>query len=84
MRFFLDENLPYAVAVAARQRGLDIISSADANRNGIVDEAQMLFAAEQDRCLITANCKDFRPLTHRYVAEGLPHAGVLCISRPIP
>ena len=80
MRYLLDENLSTAIAVAARRRGLDVVSSHECNRDGLTDREQLLAAAREGRCLVTEDCKDLGPISREFAAQGLPHAGVLCIS----
>jgi predicted nuclease of predicted toxin-antitoxin system len=84
MRFFLDEDLSDAIAVAAQVRGIDIISARQARRGGLTDEEQLLFAAQEERCVISKNAKHFVPLSREFEARGLPHAGVLLVARSLP
>ncbi|MBM4030563.1 MAG: hypothetical protein FJ291_02120 [Planctomycetes bacterium] len=41
------------------------------------DEAQLDYAAEQGRCLITFNTAHFTELQVRWLAEGQHHAGIV-------
>lgn len=84
MRFYLDEDLPYAIAQAAERLGLDVISSHEVGRNGTGDEEQLLYAAEQDRALVSVNRGDFWGITQRFLEQGLPHAGVLLLPNSMP
>ena len=72
MRFYLDENLSSTIAEIGRGLGLDIVSSEELGRNGLSDEDQLRFAAENSRCLVTADL-GFINLSLR------PHAGVLIV-----
>lgn len=47
------------------------------------DEEQLQFAAMHDRCIVTRNGPDFIALTHRFIEEQLPHAGVLIVPDSI-
>ena len=78
MRFYLDDDLS-----AARLLGLDVISTRESGRLGSTDEQQLLFAAQEGRCLVTQNFTDFYRLTRSFSAAGLPHMGVLFISHSL-
>jgi len=84
IRFYLDEDLPYRVAVIARANGLDVVSSHECGRNGLPDEEQLRLAANEGRCLVTRNRDDFQALTLRFFESGWSHAGVLIVSRSLP
>jgi|SRR5579884_2638034 hypothetical protein len=84
MRFYLDENLSPSIAVLARAHGLDVLDWRTAGMGGRSDEAQLLFAAHDSRCLVTRDCRDFRRLTRRFAVTGRTHAGVLCLRPSLP
>ncbi len=79
-RYLLDENLSTAIAIAARRRGLDVVSSHEVGLDGKTDEEQLLAAAGDGRILVTENCKDFTPISQRFAEAGMPHAGALCVT----
>lgn len=79
MRFYLDEDLPQELARVARAQGLDVTSSHDVGNNGKSDPEQLDYAAAEDRCLVTANHRDFRHQTDRFAADGRAHRGVLAL-----
>lgn len=82
MRFYLDEDLAPAIAVALRTRGVDAVSAHEVGNVGFGDEAQLVFAARQGRCLVSGNARDFRSLSRDAVEQARPHAGiVLCPPR---
>ena len=76
MRFYLDEHYSTVIAELCRVRGVDVRSTHELGRNGAKDEAQLLFAAEHGRCIVTENHADFRYWTTEFQARRLPHAGV--------
>jgi predicted nuclease of predicted toxin-antitoxin system len=84
MRFFLDEDLSDQVARLARSAGVDAISSHEIGRNGLPDEVQLRWAAQEERCLVTRNEKDFVPLTNQFFINQLPHRGILIVPRSLP
>ena len=80
MRFYLDENLSPAIVAAAEDLGVDIVSTHAIGRAGANDTAQLMWAAEEGRCLVTMDYDDFGALTRLFMARRLPHAGVLFVS----
>ena len=82
MKFYLDDDLTPAIAVALRKRGADAVSAHEVGNLGLGDMDQLVFAADQGRCLVSGNARDFCRLAHAAVEQGRPHAGiVLCSSR---
>ncbi len=82
MKFYLDEDLTPAIAVALRKRAVDAVSAHEVGRTGFGDAEQLAFAAGKGRCLVSANARDFRRLGRDAIEQGRPHAGiVLCPPR---
>jgi len=85
MRFHLDEDLSYRIAILARERyGVDVTSSHELGMDHATDEEQLSHAAEVERCVVTGNADDFRRLTTAYLAAQLAHAGVLIVPPSMP
>jgi predicted nuclease of predicted toxin-antitoxin system len=85
MRFYLDEDLSHRIAAIGRDRyGLDVISSHDVAMDHATDEEQLVFGAEQDRCIVTGNDRHFTRLTAEFIAHERPHAGVLIVPSSMP
>ncbi len=82
-RYYGDEDVPVLVVRIARSLNIDIVHTEELGRKGATDEEQLLFAAREGRILLTRNCRDFWPMTTRYQADGLAHAGVLCITKSL-
>lgn len=80
MRYYLDEMFPEALAIAARVRQLDVVSALGLGYTGTSDEAHLLLAADEGRCVVTKNGDDFRRLGEIFREHHLPHAGVLVVS----
>ncbi len=53
IRFHLDENVPNAVAEGLRRRGVDITTTEDAGLKHHSDQAQLAYAYQTGRVLIT-------------------------------
>ena len=80
---FLDEDVHGALAGALRKRGYDATHAIEQRRLGVSDESQLVFAADEERSLMTFNVGDFVQLHNRWVAEGREHAGII-VSRQLP
>lgn len=84
MRFYLDEQMATAIAIASRQLGLDVISSHEAGRDGMDDPGQLLLAALDGRCFVSQNYHDMVSLTFEFQRRGLPHAGLVLVPQSLP
>lgn len=85
MKFHLDEDISPRVAEIARGRcQLDVVSAHDAGTSGWDDAAQLRYAAERGRCIVTRNRDDFIRETRTAFEAGSPHAGVLIVTRSLP
>ncbi len=72
------------IAEIARGHGLDVIGCAEAGRLGLTDEEQLTLAAQERRCIVTANRNDFMVLTNQFLQEQRAHAGVLVVPPSMP
>jgi hypothetical protein len=84
VRFILDENISSEVARICRGLGVDVVGSAECDRNYLSDDEQLRLAAEDGRCIITYNRRDFSHLTFQSMADGLLHAGVVLVPKSLP
>ena len=84
MRFLLDEGIHPRVAELAWEQEVDVVSVHELRRRGRSDREQLLFAAEQDRVLVTRNRGDYVYLTREFYRAGLPHRGVLLVEGGLP
>lgn len=69
--FHLDENTKNAIAIALRKHGIDVTTTSDSTMLGASDEAQLRYAYEHQRVLVTHD-DDFLRLHHL----DIPHAGI--------
>lgn len=83
MRYSLDEDISPQVAEIARALGLDVITSHECGRNGLLDDEQLQLAAADERCFVTRNRNDFIQLTIDFLEAAQPHTGVLIVSRTL-
>ena len=76
VQFYLDEHIPSAVADGLRQRSVDVLTIADAEKLGARDEEHLAFGREENAVLVTHD-DDFL----RLAAEGVSHAGIVYVPR---
>lgn len=83
LRLYTDEDMHGALAGQLRAAGWDAVSTPEANRLGERDPAQLTWAAQNSRVLVTFNVADFARLHHDWMQQGLHHAGLI-VSRQRP
>lgn len=84
LRFFLDEDVYAAVAVALRRAGVDAVSTPEAGRLGESDESQLSWATAAGRAIVTFNVAHFARLHAECLQQGRDHAGiVVSAQRPV-
>lgn len=84
MEFYIDENLPPAVARLLReQHGIGAADWKSERMAGKSDAEQLAFAATRGLCLVTQDQLDFFPITERRRAAGAAHAGVVVVRRKV-
>jgi predicted nuclease of predicted toxin-antitoxin system len=71
IRYHLDESVDPAVAAGLRQRGVDATTAREQGLLGTSDQAQLEFAVESGRLLVTHD-RDFL----RMAAAGTAHRGI--------
>ena len=77
IRIFTDEDIHGHVAERLRSSGFDAKSTPEANRTGELDEAQLLWAASEQRVLVTFNVRDFARLHYELIVGGDQHWGIV-------
>jgi hypothetical protein len=84
IRFFTDEDIYAAIAVALRRAGFDAISTPESGRLGESDESQLDWATAEARVLVTFNVSHFARLHSLVLQRGGHHSGLIVSSqRPI-
>lgn len=84
IRFYTDEDIYGAVAVALRDAGFDAVSTPEAGRLTESDESQLQWAADEGRSLVTFNVAHFAALHTRWMNDGRQHSGIIVSTqRPI-
>lgn len=84
VRFFTDEDVYGAIAVALRRSGFDAVSTPETGRLGESDESQLQWAADELRVLVTFNVAHFSRLHTEWIRQGYHHSGIVVSNqRPI-
>ncbi len=80
-KLLCDENFSYEVTLALRRAGFDATHISEEGRKGASDDAQLLFAIQEDRAILTQDRNDFEHLHLEYMRNGWEHCGiVICTS----
>lgn len=83
-RFFTDEDIYAAIAIGLRKAGFDAISTPESGRISDDDDAQLEYAAADNRAFVTFNVADFAALHTDWIESGRHHAGIIVSQqRPI-
>ena len=72
IRFHLDENVDPDVALALRRQGIDVTTTRETGLLGQLDQAQLVFACEQGRAIVTHDT-DFL----RLASQNAEHWGIV-------
>ncbi len=82
VRLFTDEMIDPDLAVALRHRGYDAESCQEAHRHNrkIPDEDQLVYAAQQERAILTFDVADFYQRDADWKAAGRSHFGIIVSS----
>jgi predicted nuclease of predicted toxin-antitoxin system len=83
IKLFLDEDVHSGLAIALRKRGYDVYHTQELDVKGRSDLEQLAFAAQDQRCLVTFNVRDFVILHNHYVQTQQDHWGII-VSKQIP
>lgn len=69
------------MADLVRAHGFDVLTTREAQNLGQSDQAQLAFAADTDRALLTHNRVDFERAHIEALHQNKSHAGILVASR---
>lgn len=80
VRLYLDEDAgEKAVVQGLRARGIDVLTTVEANRCGATDRDQLIFAARQGRSIYTFNVGDFAVLHRDHLQQENDHADIIVL-----
>ena len=77
---YTDEDVTHRLAPLLRERGYEVVSSAEMGNNGLTDAEHLAFAAGRGWTLLTYNARDFYKLDGLWYKAGREHAGIV-VSR---
>jgi predicted nuclease of predicted toxin-antitoxin system len=80
---YLDEDVDPLLAPVLRERGIDCLSTRDAENLGHSDIQQLTFATAQGRVILTFNVRDFLCLAKDLAEAGRHHSGII-VSDHLP
>ena len=73
VKLFLDEDIHFALTIALRKRGYDVIHAQELQGKGKSDDEQLSYAIQEKRCLFSFNVKDFVLLHNKYAQNRWEH-----------
>ncbi len=80
VRLYVDEDAEeHAVVQGLRARGVDLLTTSEANRVGATDAEQLAFAVQLRRTLYSFNVGDFARLHRESLRQGIRHFGIVVI-----
>jgi hypothetical protein len=80
VRLYVDEDAyEHAVVEGLRARGLDVLTTAEADHLGSSDREQLAFAAELNRAIYTFNVGHLDRLHEDFLEHELDHYGIIVI-----
>lgn len=74
---YTDADIHGKLAALIRQRGFDVVSAYEVGNSALDDPAQLRYAADHQRAILTCNAKDFVPLLEQWWEAGVDHWGVI-------
>ena len=82
LRLYLDRHVKPQLAQDLRAQGYDALTTQQAGMDTADDQAQLRFATDQSRAILTFNIRDFARLHQAWTAAGQVHAGII-VSRQL-
>ena len=77
IRFFTDEDVYGAIAVALRRVRIDACSTPEVGRRGQSDQSQLEWAMAEGRVFFTFNVAHFGEIHANWLRQGRHHAGIV-------
>jgi hypothetical protein len=74
---YLDEHIQLSLAEALGTRGIDALTTQNADNVGLDDVDQLIFATQHRRVLFSYNKRHFAVIHHEWMATSKYHAGII-------
>ncbi|MDD5434390.1 MAG: DUF5615 family PIN-like protein [Nitrospira sp.] len=81
IKLYIDEDVPVQLAKAMQQRGMDVLTTQEAQMIESSDEQQLAFAITQQRSILTHNKRDFIVIHKAYLNCGKEHSWIIVADR---
>ena len=82
IQFYLDEDVQsHALVAGLRARAVDVMTSSEASRNETDDDAQLAFASQEGRVIVSSNVVDFPRIHGESLDAGRDHAGIVMVPQ---
>lgn len=80
--FYLDEDAgKKSLTNGLRNVGIDVMTTAEADRLGSSDDSQLIWATEQRRVIYSFNVGDFCRLHKAYLEQQQEHSGIVLAAK---
>jgi hypothetical protein len=77
VKLYLDHDISYRLAEQLRAQGYDAVGAWEVGNASLDDSAQLEYAANQGRVLVTCNTQDFVPHYLTWWNAGRHHSGIV-------
>ena len=84
IELYLDEDVSVLIADLLRARGFVVTTTLEAGNLGCSDQAQLEYAVNNERGLLTHNRADFGRLAQGYFSSARMHHGIIIAVRRSP
>ncbi|MBI3360051.1 MAG: DUF5615 family PIN-like protein [Chloroflexi bacterium] len=81
IHLYFDEDVSADIVGNLRTRGFDVVSARDMEMLQKDDDEQMLYAASQQRAVVTHNRADFEDQHRKFLDTGMKHYGIIIAKR---
>ena len=78
-RLYFDEDADARLAAALRQRGYNVVTTAEVGLLEASDDEQLVYAASQQRALVTHNVTHFPGVHAAWIESSREHWGVVIL-----
>ena len=83
MKLNLDEDISPQIAEDLRESGVDAVSAHEAAMFDVTDDEQLVYAAANERVMVTRNRADFIALTVQFFENLQPHCGLIIVPHTV-